>query len=136
VGIPCTQWEQSTETMSCVQLCPLWSEQKAALTVVSPGLFRRKNGLFSPSPGVAFPLPRHSWDAPVPTQGPCSAVGPLGPHPAAEGAWTGWSSPSHCAPAFGPTGGGWQVTLLFSQVHPHLSAVARFKEHCRIICFE
>lgn len=58
------QWQsRAPNHASLPALSSLWSEQKAAVTVASPGLFREKNVTFSQSPGVAFPLPQHSWDA-------------------------------------------------------------------------
>lgn len=67
---------------SHVALSSLCSEQKAAVTMVGPGLFRQKNAIFSQSPGVSFPLPQHSWDG----QGPHSAVQSMCPHPATRAA--------------------------------------------------
>lgn len=90
--------------------------------------------IFSQSPGVAFPLPQHSWDATEPTQGPHSAIQSMGPHPAAE---AGWSIPFALRAGIcvrRQSKG--RMTLLFSQVHPRFLAVDCFKEHCRIICFE
>lgn len=63
-------------TASRAALSSLWSEQKAAVTMVSSGWFRQKNVVFSQSPGVAFPLSPHSWDATEPTQGPHSTFSP------------------------------------------------------------
>lgn len=93
-------WNHASDTASS----SLWPEQKAAMTVVSPGLFRQNNVLFSQSPGVTFPLPQHSWDATEPTQGPHSAIQSTGPHPVAEAAWAGWSIPSALRTAFVSTG--------------------------------
>lgn len=93
--------------------------------------------IFSQSPGVAFPMPQHSWDATEPTQGLCSAIQSMGPHPAAEAAWAGWSIPVALRVGACVHGQGkGQLALLFSQVHPHSLAMDCFKGHCRIICFE
>lgn len=67
---------------SHLALSSSYSEQKAAVTMVAPDLFRQKNRIFSQSPGVSFPLPQHSWDG----QGPHSAIQSMGPHPGAAGA--------------------------------------------------
>lgn len=77
-------WESPAhrESSLAVALSSLCSKQKAAVTMVGPGLFRQKNVIFSQSPGVSFPLPQHSWDA----RGPHSAIQSMGPHPAAGAA--------------------------------------------------
>lgn len=93
--------------------------------------------ILSQSPGVAFPLPQHSWDVTEPTQGPHSVIQSVGPHPTAKAAWAGWSIPLALSMGVRVHGQGkGQVTLLFSQVRPHFLAMDCFKGHCRIICFE
>lgn len=88
-GNPC----RAERPCSRPALCSLCSQQNAAVTTcVLARSGDKKKVLFSRSPGIAFPLPQHSWDAAEPTQGPHPAVQSPGPDPAAEAAWAGWAS--------------------------------------------
>lgn len=56
--------------------------------------FFRQQCEFSRSPGVAFPLPQHSWDAIETTQDPHSAVQCTGPRCVPTATWAGRVRPA------------------------------------------
>lgn len=132
------RWEHLREQWSLpsVPPCTLWSEQKAAVTAVSPGLFRYKCGVLLVSlslcPNTAG-MPQRQHEVLTLQLNPRVLI--LRPNPRGQAA----VPPLHRVRASAsarPQQGRGRGTSLFCHAHPWRLAMDCLDEYCRFVCFE